>query len=139
MKIGYGGVNTMKKVMMNFFMDTLLIVVLMSQVFTGIILHRSPSELADTTVLALTRYTWGAIHWTVSILFTLVVIIHLVLHWGWVKATTLKYTRMRSKVLLALTIIVFPFMFLMPYYITSSLPDRSDYSAIHQENNYEEF
>ena len=120
-------------------MDTLLILVLMSQVFTGILLHRFPPELAGATVLGLTRYNWGAIHWTVSILFALVVIIHLVLHWGWVKATTLKYIRMRSKVILALTIIAFLFMFLMPYYITSSLPDRSDYSAIHQENNYEEF
>ena len=112
----------MKKVITNFFMDILLFVVLVSQVFTGILLHRFPLELADTTVFGLTRYAWGAIHWTVSILFALVVIIHLVLHWGWVKATTLKYIRMRSKVLLALTTIVFLFMFLMPYYITSSLP-----------------
>ena len=129
----------MKKVIMNFFMDTLLILVLMGQVFTGILLHRFPLEMADFTVLGLTRYTWGTLHWTVSILFALIVTIHLILHWGWVKATTLKYIRMRSKVILALTIIVFLFMFLMPYYITSSLPDRSDYSAIHQENNYEEF
>ena len=128
----------MKKVMMNFFMDALLIVVLMSQVFTGILLHRFPPELADATVLGLTRYNWGSIHWTVSILFALVVIVHLILHWGWVKATTLKYIRMRSKVLLALTVIVFLFIYLMPYYVTSSLPDRSDYSAIYQENNYEE-
>ena len=46
----------MKKVMMNFFMDTLLILVLMSQVFTCILLHRFPPELADTTVLSLTQY-----------------------------------------------------------------------------------
>ena len=54
------------------------------------------------------------------------------------KATTLKYIRMRSKVLLALTVIVFLYLSLMPYYDTSSLADRSDYSAIYKENNYEE-
>jgi len=45
---------------------------------------------------------------------------------------------MRSKVLLALTVIVFLFMFLMPYYVTSSLPDRSFYGTTYQENKYEE-
>ena len=127
----------MKKVVMNFFMDTILILVLMSQVFTGILLHRFPPELAYTTVLGLTRYNWGTIHWTVSILFALVVIIHLILHWGWVKTTTLKYISMHSKVLLALTVIVFLFTFLMPYYVTNSLTKRSDYRTIYQENNYE--
>ncbi len=128
----------MKKAMMNFFMDTLLVLVLMGQIFTGILLHGFPPELADTTVLGLTRYTWGTIHWTVSILFALVIIVHLVLHWGWVKATALKYIRMRSKVLLSLTVIAFLFIFLMPYYVTSSLLDRSDYIAIYQKNNYGE-
>ena len=124
--------------MMNFFMDTLLILVLMSQVFTGILLHRFPLEMADVIVLGLTRYTWGTIHWTVSILFALVVIIHLVLHWGWVKATTLKYIRMRSKVLLAIMVVVFVFIFLMPYYLTSGLPDRSDFSSSYQKTTFNE-
>jgi len=116
----------MKKVITNFFMDILLFVVLMSQVFTGILLHRFPPELADMTVFGLTRYTWGAVHWSISILFALVVITHLVLHWGWVKATTLKYVRMRSRVLLASMIMVFLFVFLTPYYVTRDFPDRKN-------------
>lgn len=116
----------MKKTNTNFFMDILLFVVLMSQVFTGILLHRFPPELVDTTVLGLTRYTWGTIHWSVSILFVLVIITHLVLHWGWIKATTLKYIRMKSKVLLASTVVVFLLMFFTPYYVTKDLPDRED-------------
>ena len=116
----------MKKVTTNFFMDILLFGVLMSQVFTGILLHRFPSELANSTVLGITRYTWGTIHWSVSILFVLVIITHLVLHWGWVKTTTLKYIRMRSKVLLASTVVVFLFMFFTPYYVTRDFPDRED-------------
>ena len=128
----------MKKVVTNYCMDTLLFVVLASQLFTGILLHRFPPELTDTTILGLTRYTWGTLHWLASILFVLVVITHLVLHWRWVKATTLKYIKIRSKFLLATTLVVFIFAFLTPYYITRDLPDRSDFSASYQETTYEE-
>ena len=128
----------MKKIITNFFMDILLFVVLISQVFTGILLHRFPPELANTTVLGLTRYTWGTVHWSVSILFVLVIITHLVLHWGWVKTTTLKYFKMRSKVLQASTVIILLFVFLTPYYVTRNLPDRIDFSASYQKTTYDE-
>jgi len=128
----------MKKVITNFIMDILLFVVLMSQAFTGILLHRFPPELADTTVLGLTRYTWGTIHWLVCILFVLVIITHLILHWGWVKAMTLKYIRTRSTVLLASIVVVFLFMFLTPYYVTRDLPSRSDFSVSYQKTTYDE-
>jgi len=128
----------MKKVVTNFFMDILLFVVLMSQAFTVILLHRFPPELADATVLGLTRYTWGTIHWSASILFVLVIIAHLVLHWGWVKATTLKYFKMRSKVLQASTVIILLFVLLTPYYVTRDLPDRSDFTASYQKTTYDE-
>ena len=128
----------MKKTITNFFMDMLLFVALMSQVFTGILLHRFPSELASTTVLGLTRYTWGTVHWSASVVFVLVIITHLALHWGWVKATTLKYIRMRSKVLLASTVVVFVFMVFTPYYVTKDFPGRSDFSASYQKTMYYE-
>jgi amino acid transporter len=121
-----GGASTMKKVITNFFMDILLSVVLMSQVFTGILLHRFPPEMADVTVFGLSRYTWGTIHWSVSILFALVIITHLILHWGWVKAATLRYMRMRPRALLASMIVFFLFVFLTPYYVTRDFPDREN-------------
>ena len=128
----------MKKVITNFFMDIILFLVLMIQAFTGIILHRFPPELADTTVLGLTRYTWGTIHWLVCILFVLVIVTHLTLHWGWVKAMTLKYIRINSKVLLVSMVVVFLFMFLMPYCVTRDIPSRSDFNASYQKTTYEE-
>jgi hypothetical protein len=133
-----GGKSTMKKVITNYCMDTLLFAVLASQLFTGILLHRFPPELTDATVLGITRYTWGTLHWLASILFVLVVITHLVLHWGWVKATTLKYIKIRSKVLMATTLVVFLFALSMPYYITRGLPDRSDFNASYKKTTYEE-
>jgi hypothetical protein len=116
----------MKKIITNYCTDIFMFVVLMSQVFTGILLHRFPPELTDATILGLTRYTWGTIHWSVSILFALITITHLILHWGWVKATTLRYVRMKSKVLLASMTIFFLIVFLTPYYITRDFPNRQD-------------
>ena len=127
----------MKKVITNFFMDILLFAVLMSQVFTGILLHRFPPELAETTVFGLTRYTWGTVHWSISILFALIVITHLILHWGWVKATTLRYVRMRSRVLLASMIILFLLVFLTPYYVTRDFPDRENINN-YMQSSYQE-
>jgi hypothetical protein len=109
----------------------------MSQVFTGILLHRFPPELAETTVFGLTRYTWGTVHWSISILFALIVITHLILHWGWVKATTLRYVRMRSRVLLASMIILFLLVFLTPYYVTRDFPDRENINN-YMQSSYQE-
>ena len=47
----------MKRVITNYIMDIFLFLVLLSQAFTGILLHCFPPELADVTVLSLTRYT----------------------------------------------------------------------------------
>jgi hypothetical protein len=116
----------MKKIITNYCTDIFMFVVLMSQVFTGILLHRFPPELTDATILGLTRYTWGTIHWSVSILFALINITHLILHWGWVKATTLRYVRMKSKVLLVSMTILFLIVFLTPYYITRDFPNRQN-------------
>jgi hypothetical protein len=127
-----------KKVIINYCMDTLLFAVIASQAFTGILLHRFPPELTDTTILGLTRYTWGTLHWLASLLFILVVIIHLVLHWSWVKATALKYIRIRSKVLMAVTVFVLLFAVFTPYYVTRQLPARRDFSAAYQKTTYEE-
>ena len=118
----------MKKKITNFGMDILLFAVLVSQAFTGALLHRFPPELANTTVLGITRYTWGTIHWVVSLMFVIVIITHLVLHWGWMRATTQKYFRMSSKALLALLIVLSVLFLLTPFYLTRDFPDREEIS-----------
>jgi len=43
----------MERVLTNYVADILILIVLLSQVFTGIILHRFPAELIGTAVLGL--------------------------------------------------------------------------------------
>ena len=123
----------MKKGITNFCMDILLFAVLVSQAFTGVLLHRFPSELTDTAVLGLTRYTWGTIHWAVSLMFVMVIITHLVLHWGWMKATTQKYFRIPSKALLALLVVLSVLILLIPFYLTRDFPDKEDVRGAYTE------
>ena len=123
----------MKRVPINFIMDIFLFIVLLSQAFTGILLHRFPSELVDVTVLGLTRYTWGTLHWVTSLLFLIVIITHLILHWGWMMATTRKYFRMTSRALLLFLAIISMFILLTPFYLTTDLPDRKDARETHVE------
>ena len=116
----------MKKSITNFGMDILLFAVLASQAFTGALLHRFPPELADTAVLGLARYTWGTIHWVVSLMFVIVIITHLVLHWGWMKATTQRYFKMSSKALMAFLIVLSILFLFTPFYLTRDFPDREE-------------
>jgi hypothetical protein len=124
--ISAGSEGTMKRVTTNFIIDIFLFIGLMSQAFTGILLYRFPSQLVDATVLGLTRYTWGTLHWVGSVLFLFAIITHLILHWGWMTATTRKYFRMTSKALLVFLTIISVFILLTPFYLTTDFPARKD-------------
>ncbi|MBN1691152.1 MAG: DUF4405 domain-containing protein [Dehalococcoidia bacterium] len=128
----------MKRALTNYIADILILIVLLSQVFTGIILHRFPAELTGTTVLGLTRYTWGTLHWGASLLFIIVIVLHLVLYWGWIKSLTNKYFKRGSLLLLSLVAIIFLFVCLAPYYATRDLPRRDEFSGIYRETTYNE-
>lgn len=128
----------MKKVLTNYVTDILIFIVLSSQVFTGIILHRFPAELTGTTVLGLTRYTWGTLHWLTSLIFIMVIILHVILHWGWIKSLTRKYMNRVSAVFLVLIAVAFLFSFLTPYYVTKDLPKRNEFSSIYRSTTYYE-
>jgi uncharacterized membrane protein (UPF0182 family) len=128
----------MKKTATNFSMDILLFIVLLSQSFTGIILHRVPSELSDNTVLGLTRYTWGTLHWVVSLLFVVVILAHIILHWSWMKSTTKKFFKIPS---FAFTILLFAIVIvalLTPFCITNDFPDRDNGKAAYSTADLQE-
>jgi len=126
----------MKKVLTNYITDILIFLVLSGQVFTGIVLHRFPAELTGATVLGLTRYTWGTLHWLICIIFAIVIVLHIILHWDWIKALTRKYLKKGSVVFLVLIAAVFLFAFLTPYVVTKDLPKRKEFSSIYQETTY---
>jgi len=44
---------------------------------------RDPAELRE--LLGLTRHDWGSIHFILALLFILLILVHIVLHWTWIK------------------------------------------------------
>ena len=38
------------------------------------------------SLCSMTRHEWGDIHFYFAVVFTALVVVHIVLHWGWIKA-----------------------------------------------------
>jgi hypothetical protein len=91
----------MKRVTLNFLVDSLAFVDLLLLATTGAIMRwilppgsgggygrgfrggRPPAEVKD--LFGLARHDWGSIHFALATLFALLILVHLVLHWTWIK------------------------------------------------------
>lgn len=116
----------MKKTM-NFWTDILMLIDFIGLISTGFLLHRFPSELNGSTVLGLTRYDWGSIHWVLSLSFFTIIIAHLALHWNWAKGTFKKYLRVGPRTLVTVTAIAVFLGLLVPAFLTKDFPSRKEF------------
>ena len=113
----------MKKNTMNFWIDFILFIDFILVVFTGIVLREFHVDLIQYTVLGVPRKEFADLHWTLSLLMILFLFAHLILHWGWAKAASLKRFRIPPKILAVSAImLVFISMVVAPAYITKNLP-----------------
>jgi hypothetical protein len=96
----------MKRMTLNFIVDLIAFIDFIAQAVTGFIIKyilppgsgggfgqgqgyrggRGPQEIRE--FLSMTRHEWGDIHFIFSIIFIVLILIHLVLHWNWIKACT---------------------------------------------------
>jgi prepilin signal peptidase PulO-like enzyme (type II secretory pathway) len=124
--------NVMKKVTLNFWMNILIFVDFILMIFTGILLHRFPAQLQESTILGVPRYDWGDLHWVLCLLFITLIIVHLVLHWKWTKVSCRKYLKVGPKSLLIIIIvIVILFGIFLPTYLTKDFPDKKTLRGNH--------
>ena len=118
----------MKKNIMNFWTDILIFINFIGVIFTGVLLHRFPYEVSESTILGITRYDWGDIHWALSLIFIILIFAHLVLHWNWAKVSFKKYLRMKPKTLVIIVIVITIFVgILVPTNLTKDFPDRKEF------------
>lgn len=118
----------MKKNIINFWTNILIFVNFISVILTGVLLHHFPYEVSERTILGITRYDWGDIHWTLSLIFIILIFAHLVLHWNWAKVSFKKYLRMKTKTLVIIVILLTIFIgILIPAYLTKDFPDRKEF------------
>ena len=91
----------MKKVTINFLIDAASFQLLLGLIVTGFIvkyvlppgsggqgrqLHGGTGREQIKTLLSMGRHQWGDIHFYIAVLFVIFMILHVILHWSWIKA-----------------------------------------------------
>ncbi len=81
----------MKQKDLNFYIDIVSAVCFLSLAGTGVITHFVlPPRSGHASFLGLTRHDWGDVHFWIAAFFSVIIIVHLVLHWKWLKAMFFK-------------------------------------------------
>jgi len=109
----------------NFWVDACSLVVFLVVVSTGALLRGFPVEMAERTILGVARHDWADLHWVCSLLLLVLVAVHFVLHWKWVKANTEKRAKLGSKALAVVLLVAFlAFCVFVPVSLTRGLRDQ---------------
>jgi hypothetical protein len=90
----------MKRPTLNFIVDLIALIDLIAMTATGFILiHALPpgsggcgAQLHDgqgrehiKALWSMSRHQWGTVHYCLALLFIVLMVIHIVLHWTWIK------------------------------------------------------
>jgi hypothetical protein len=90
----------MKRSTLNFIIDLISFLTLLGMVCTGLImkyvlppgsggcgrlLHDGRGREHIKDLWSMTRHEWGYIHFDLAVLFVLLIAVHIILHWAWIK------------------------------------------------------
>ena len=91
----------MKRATANFIVDLVSFVDLVGMAFTGIImkyvlppgtggcgrlLHGGQGREHIKELWSMSRHEWGRIHYCLALLFLALIVVHIILHWSWIKS-----------------------------------------------------
>ncbi len=117
----------MRRTVMNFWLNIIIFIVFIGMTFTGVLLLGVPYGFGGT-ILGLARHDWGDLHWVLSLLFVVLTMIHLALHWSWTTASFKKRLGMGPKALaIVLVVMVLIFCIIAPIYLTQDFPGRKEF------------
>lgn len=81
----------------NIVIDVISFLCLILLLLTGLLIHYVlPRGSQGNSVLGLTRHDWGDVHFWIAIIFVSVIIIHLILHSSWIKASLFSRKKRRT-------------------------------------------
>lgn len=90
----------MDRNMLNYIIDVVMFILIAALVTIGLLLGfviptgEVPPQ--QKYLLQLHRHDWGGIHLYLALIFLVVLVIHIYLHWAWIKNTTRRYLRSSS-------------------------------------------
>ena len=96
----------MKRTTLNFIVDLAAFLDLLGLAFTGFIMKyilppgtggrgrmlrggRGAGEVGEQIkeLWSMTRHEWGNIHFCLAVIFAVLMVVHIILHWGWIKSS----------------------------------------------------
>ncbi len=96
----------MKRTTLNFIVDLVAFLGLLGLAFTGFIMKyilppgtggrgrilrggRGAEHVGEEIkeLWSMTRHEWGGIHFYLAVLFAVLMVVHIILHWGWIKSS----------------------------------------------------
>jgi len=90
----------MKRATVNFIVDLVSLVDLLGMACTGFIMkyilppgtgglsrlrHEGPGREHIKELWSMSRHEWGRIHYCLALLFLALMVVHIILHWSWIK------------------------------------------------------
>ena len=125
----------MKRTNVNFLVDALALVALVFLAATGaLIRYVLPAGSGNTRALwGLDRHGWGDVHVWIAVAFCVAMVVHLVLHWGWITCVVRWDTRGRSKgraVLALIALIALLALAAAPFFGMVEAPGKNAYAVV---------
>lgn len=75
----------MKKPTLNFIVDTIAFFLFLCLLSTGFLIFLVIPPGSGFTVWNMGRHSWGEIHFWIALSFLIMMVIHVTLHWKWIK------------------------------------------------------
>ena len=128
----------MKKPAVNFFVDSIAFFLFLCLLSTGFLIFLVIPPGSGYAVWAMGRHDWGNIHFWIAISFLIMMAIHVILHWKWIKikiqgsSADPHHTKKRSAFAITLFIIVLLLLmapFLSPVEKSNTAHGRQDVHA----------
>lgn len=94
------GPKIMKRIALNFIVDLVSFICLLGLAFTGFIikavlppgtggrgqqLHEGLGREHIKDFWSMSRHEWGDVHFCLALIFVFLIVVHIILHWGWIK------------------------------------------------------
>ena len=113
----------MKKNDWRYIIDTLLFICMFGIFFIGILLAFFLAEgptvrEQDKYFLNLHRHQWGDIHLILSLAFSILIVIHIILAWSWIKVNAKRIFKNNAGQILILTLVVSALVLVLSWVIT---------------------
>ncbi|GAB4349111.1 MAG: hypothetical protein Kow0099_31990 [Candidatus Abyssubacteria bacterium] len=87
--------RTMGRNTLNYIIDALMFIAVVAigviGLLLGFVIPTGEVPPSEKFLWGLHRHDWGNIHLYVSLTFLVLFVIHIILHWSWIKTTTAKY------------------------------------------------